>query len=222
MKFKLTHYRPYGRFLCPYGVLLGWMSKFSKWHLDIAPKGACVDCRLCEDSCPYNAIDMPTPPSMVDEPAVGVSRVRRFVFAAPIIILLGALTGVLAHEGLARMNSTIRLSERVAAEDLGLVAGYTDPLRTSTKSTEQLQMESFRASEQTTEQLHAEATVIRASFKTGSAWFGAFMGLMISLKLIGLSIARKRTVYEPNREACYSCGRCFPYCPVEEPEGAQP
>ncbi len=52
--------RPYCRFLCPYGVLLGWMSRMSKWHLEIPPS-PCVECRLCEDSCPYNAIDMPTP-----------------------------------------------------------------------------------------------------------------------------------------------------------------
>ena len=44
--------RPYCRFLCPYGVLLSWMSRFSKWHGTIAP-AQCVQCRLCADSCPY-------------------------------------------------------------------------------------------------------------------------------------------------------------------------
>jgi NosR/NirI family transcriptional regulator, nitrous oxide reductase regulator len=29
--------RPYCRFFCPYGVLLKWMSKFSRWHLTITP-----------------------------------------------------------------------------------------------------------------------------------------------------------------------------------------
>ena len=50
--------RPYCRFLCPYGVLLNWMSRFSWRHLTITPAG-CIQCRLCENSCPYDAIDMP-------------------------------------------------------------------------------------------------------------------------------------------------------------------
>ena len=41
--------RPYCRFLCPYGVLLNWMSRVSKWHVRISPAD-CINCRLCEES----------------------------------------------------------------------------------------------------------------------------------------------------------------------------
>jgi polyferredoxin len=51
--------RPYCRYLCPYSVILGWMSKYSKWHLTITPD-KCIQCRLCEDSCPFGAIRKPT------------------------------------------------------------------------------------------------------------------------------------------------------------------
>ena len=195
--------RPYCRFLCPYGVLLGWMSKFSKWHLDIPPS-PCVSCRLCEDSCPYNAIDMPTPEHLVGDPATGKRRIRAYVFLSPVIILVGAFGGYMMHEPLSRLHPTVQLSERVAAEDLGI---YQEEI---------LESETLRASDQTTENLHAEALAIRGSFKKGGAWLGAFMALIVCLKLIGLSIVKKRDIFTPHKETCFSCGRCYPYCPVEE------
>ena len=51
--------RPYCRFLCPYGVLLNWMSRLSKKHLTITPS-ECINCRLCEASCPFDAINKPS------------------------------------------------------------------------------------------------------------------------------------------------------------------
>ena len=51
--------RPYCRYLCPYGALLGLLSRFSRWHVSIPPD-KCINCRLCEDVCPYGAIDPPT------------------------------------------------------------------------------------------------------------------------------------------------------------------
>jgi len=195
--------RPYCRFLCPYGVLLGWMSRFSKWHLDIAPT-ACVSCRLCEDSCPYNAIEMPTPEIQDEERVQGRRRLGRMVYIAPALILVGAVVGVLMHEPLSRMHPRVRLSERIAAEEMGR---FAEPSQES---------ESFRAGGETIEALHVEAIALRDQFKTGGAWLGAFLGLMVALKLIGLSTVRERTVFEPNRETCFSCGRCYPYCPVEE------
>ncbi len=195
--------RPYCRFLCPYGVLLGWMSRFSKWHLHIAPAD-CVSCRLCEDSCPYNAIDMPTPEIPPGERDHGRTRLRRMVWLAPVIILLGAAGGALMHEPLSRMHPRVLLSERIAAEERGLFEEQSQ------------ESESFRAGGETIESLHAEAVALRGRFKTGGAWLGAFLGLMVALKLIGLSTVKERTIFDPNRETCFSCGRCYPYCPVEE------
>ncbi|PCJ65711.1 MAG: 4Fe-4S ferredoxin [Candidatus Hydrogenedentota bacterium] len=195
--------RPYCRFLCPYGVLLGWMSRFSKWHLDIPPS-PCVSCRLCEDSCPYNAIDMPTPEALVEEPGTGKRRLRTVLFLSPLIITAGAMVGYMLNEPLSRLHPVVQLSERMVAEDTGLVQG------------EILETETFRTSDQTTASLHAEALGIRNSFKTGGAWLGAFVALIVTLKLIGLSIVKKRDVYTPHKETCFSCGRCYPYCPVEE------
>jgi len=194
--------RPYCRFLCPYGILLGWMSKFSKWHLDIPPS-PCVSCRLCENSCPYNAIDMPTPQHLVQDPKIGKRRVRLLVLASPFMIALGAAAGYLMHEPLSRMHPTVEMSERIALEDLGAI------------TVDNLESRTFRAAKQTTAELHAEAISIRGRFKTGGAWLGGFMALIICLKLVGLSTVPKLDVYTPHKETCFSCGRCYPYCPVE-------
>ncbi len=196
--------RPYCRFLCPYGVLLGWMSRFSKFHLEIPPS-PCVECRLCEDSCPYNAIDMPTPRHLVEDPAVGKKRTRLLVFLAPVFILLGAVGGYLFHEPLSHIHPTVSLSERIAKEDRGIIKGEV-----------YLESDTFRKESKTAATLHAEALAVTEKFKTGSALFGAFLALIISIKLIELSIVKKRTIFEPHKETCFSCGRCYPYCPVEE------
>ncbi|MBX3178657.1 MAG: 4Fe-4S binding protein [Candidatus Hydrogenedentes bacterium] len=196
--------RPYCRFLCPYGVLLGWMSRFSKFHLQIPPS-PCVECRLCEDSCPYNAIDMPTPRHLVEDPAQGKKRIRGLVFLAPVFILLGALGGYMMYEPLSRMHPTVSLSERIALEDRGIITERGN-----------LQADTFRVEGKTAAQLHAESLAIKEQFKTGGALLGAFLALIISIKLIELSVIKKRTIFEPHKETCFSCGRCYPYCPVEE------
>ncbi len=194
--------RPYCRFMCPYGVLLGWMSRFSKWHLDIPPS-PCVSCRLCENSCPYNAIDMPTPAHLVEDPIVGKRRIRALVLCSPLIIAIGAVAGYSIYEPLARMHPKVWLSERVAMEDQGVFK--TDILETKT----------HRAGDTPTDVLNAEAIAIREKFKIGGAWLGGFIALVIVLKLVKLSTVPKRDIYTPNKSTCFSCGRCYPYCPVE-------
>ncbi len=194
--------RPYCRFLCPYGVLLSWLSRFSKWHAVIPPT-QCTQCRLCEDSCPYGAIHLPMPQDIPESRREGVKRVGLLLLLLPMAIVVGAGTGAAAHQLLSRMHPIVQLAERIAAEDRGEIL------------IEVPESEAFRASEKTTTELYAEARAVTADFKYGSGWLGGFLGLVIGCKLIGLSIVRKRTDYEPDKAACVSCARCFPYCPVE-------
>lgn len=52
--------RPYCRFFCPYGALLSMLARWTTSGVNPAPD-RCVECTLCEDSCPFGAIEGPTP-----------------------------------------------------------------------------------------------------------------------------------------------------------------
>jgi NAD-dependent dihydropyrimidine dehydrogenase PreA subunit len=60
-----------------------------------------------------------------------------------------------------------------------------------------------------------EAAAVRRKFVTGGWLFGAWVGLVIGVKLISLSVRRRRTDYEPDRGDCFACARCFEFCPNE-------
>ncbi len=58
--------RPYCRFLCPYGALLGLLSRVSWKGATITPE-ECINCGLCRDTCPFGAIQ----PSNVEKEKEG-------------------------------------------------------------------------------------------------------------------------------------------------------
>ena len=45
---------------------------------------------------------------------------------------------------------------------------------------------------------------------------GAWTGFVIGVKLLHLSVRRRRDDYQADRAGCVSCGRCYWYCPVEK------
>lgn len=194
--------RPYCRYLCPYGVLLRWASRFSKWHASITP-AECTQCRLCEDSCPYGAISIPVPEDAPISRREGAKKLGWLLAAAPLIIAAGAVAGVMVHEGISRMHPVVRLAERVAAEEKGVFLEHS------------LESDGFRAGQQSIAELYDEANALRRRFRFAAAGFGAFMGLVVCGRLIRLSVVRKSKDYEADRAACLSCARCFVYCPVE-------
>jgi polyferredoxin len=58
--------RPYCRYLCPYGALLALFSRFARYKATITPD-RCTNCSLCQDACPYGAIDKPVPEGVSEE-----------------------------------------------------------------------------------------------------------------------------------------------------------
>jgi NAD-dependent dihydropyrimidine dehydrogenase PreA subunit len=66
--------------------------------------------------------------------------------------------------------------------------------------------------------LYRHALAIRRQFVWGSLLFGAWVGLLVGWKLLGLSLRRQRTEYEIDQAACLACGRCYQVCPIERAE----
>lgn len=199
--------RPYCRFFCPYGVLLNWMSRFSKHHMSITPN-KCIQCKLCETSCPFGAIEIPET-NIPKEPKK--KSIRRFISLAaiiPALVIVGVWTGHQFYENLAKVNPKVKLAKEVMElKELGIYEIIKD--------NESLELEAYRRSGQATIDLYIEAQEIINEFRTGSMWLGGFLGLVFGFTLAGLSIFRYREDYEPNRGNCFSCARCMDYCPVE-------
>ncbi|MFH1295990.1 MAG: 4Fe-4S binding protein [Bacteroidota bacterium] len=194
--------RPYCRFLCPYGVLLNWISRFSKYHMTITPS-VCVQCRLCEDSCPYEAIEKPV---TAKNPETRQTVVRKFILIIlliPFFMLLGGWTGSQLHESLAMVNGKVQMAEELL---------YPEKIQGEPES---IEMTAFKSSGQPVGELYTEASSIIQQFYIGGWILGGFIGLTIGGLLAGRLITRYRTDFEPNRGTCFSCTRCVDYCPVK-------
>ncbi|MGD9327504.1 MAG: 4Fe-4S binding protein [Cyclobacteriaceae bacterium] len=195
--------RPYCRFLCPYGVLLNWMSSVSKWHLSITPS-ECVDCKLCAHSCPVDAINKP-----VIEPVTTRKDINKFLISVliiPVLVLIGGYIGSKSHIYLSRVNSTVNLAELLIAQP----ELKNDP--------DHIDVQTFLTSGKTMETLVEEAAAIRSQFYYGGWILGGFLGLAFGLIFTGKTIYRSRKDYEPDKGDCVSCGRCMDYCPVGKPD----
>jgi len=77
----------------------------------------------------------------------------------------------------------------------------------------QPEIEAFKRTGRTPEQAAAEAAVTVARFRKGCAWGGAFVGVIMALRLLGMTRLQRRALHAADRERCIACGRCFAACP---------
>jgi len=194
--------RPYCRFLCPYGVLLSWVSRFSRTHSTITP-AECVQCRLCEDACPFGAIRDPAPEREKESLQAARVRLVKVIVLLPLLAALGGLLGSFLGTPLSFAHPTVRLAGEIFREESGTGVAST------------LRRDAFLQSDIPASVLYNDAAAIRKSCGRGGILLGAFLGTVVGGKLLGLSLRRRRDIYEPDRGSCLSCGRCFESCPVD-------
>ena len=197
--------RPYCRVFCPYGVLLSWMSRFSRQHLSITP-AECISCRLCESSCPFDAIEVPVDEKERTSPARkrNLKRFSIYALLIPVWMLVGGIVISKAHIFLSRAHPDVYLAELLIAHP---------ELR---EDEENIDIQTFLESGTSFDQLVEEASLVRTKFRKGGWYLGGFIGLVIGVMITNQFVMRKREDYVPHRGDCFSCGRCIGYCPVEK------
>jgi polyferredoxin len=196
--------RPYCRFLCPYGVLLNWVSRFSRKHITITP-AECIQCRLCENSCPYDAIDMPVSDKNPEDKHTMGRKLIFITFLIPFLMLAGGWTGSRIHESLASVNAKVRLAKQIL-----------NPV-TDKNQEETFEIQAFKSQGKQQSQAFSEASLVLHKFYIGSWILGGFIGLVFGGLIAGRMMTKHRTDYTPNKGTCLSCVRCVDYCPVKLP-----
>ncbi len=195
--------RPYCRFLCPYSVILRQFSRISRKKVSITPDD-CIKCKLCQDACPFGAIDKPTEPWPDGSYIKDKKLLAMLIVLAPVIIFISGWFLSFSSAPLSRSHPTVNLAQRI----------YLEENETFTDSTDA--SDAFRATGKTISTLYNEASAIKAQFSFGGWFAGAFVGFIIAAKLIGSTIRWRRTEYTANSAGCLACGRCFKYCPREQ------
>jgi ferredoxin len=195
--------RPYCRYLCPYGVLQNLFSRFSWKHLTITP-AECTNCRLCEEeACTYNAILPSNTNQEKEDPVRSRKRFIAYFLLIPVFAIAGGFLLYNMAPGLAKVHRDVRLAQEIRIEkETGIEAVSKAAV-------------AYKEAGQTEKELFANEMKIISRFRKASPWAGVFLGLSLGISLLSLTIKRTRTEYVPHRGKCYSCGRCFKYCPVE-------
>ena len=196
--------RPYCRYLCPYGALLGVASRFARWRPTVTP-GMCTQCRLCETSCPFGALNPPSPALTGRERIAGARR-RTLLLAVvlPLTALGFAWMGGRAALLAMPLHPDGRLAALVVQDDRGELA--TPP------------PDEIRAFHQhggdRSAVLH-QAMALESRFLLLGRVLGGLLGLVLVLKLARILFPETSADYVTDHGRCVSCARCFSACPYE-------
>ena len=190
--------RPFCRFLCPYGVLLGVISSVSVKRVEVTKK-QCINCTLCHNACPVDAIREPYANKGSEDRLAGVRRVLLYLVMLPLLTFGGGWL-------LSSQTETLSIAHR----DVYLY----NMLQSEVNSEEiPVEVEAFHEMGRSMEDLEASVISVRQSYHRW-AWFaGALIGFVLGCKLIRLSVKRTRKTYEIEPSSCVACGKCFNYCP---------
>ncbi|MCE5239931.1 4Fe-4S binding protein [bacterium] len=198
--------RPYCRYVCPLSALLRLAAPLAQWRPRITT-GECVNCHLCAQACPYGAIRPPTAPERGFNRRAGRRSLALQLLLLPLFMALGGGLLRLSSFSLAQLDPRVRLAEEVWMQEQGIIQEPTDAL------------EAFGNLEQPNLAAYQRGAAVQKWFDTGSWFLGGWIGLIFGLKLVGMSLRRRRETYSIDVASCVHCGRCYNVCPLTR-EGA--
>ncbi|MGL4854545.1 MAG: 4Fe-4S binding protein [Lentisphaeria bacterium] len=190
--------RPFCRYLCPYGVLLRFFTLFSVKKPQLTTK-SCINCKLCEQSCPNNAI-LPPEPNLTDEMMKnGSKRLSYLVSLTPLALTLGGVIGYVSSPIILAGHRSTRLLKDLASG-----------IRTQA-------VEAFEASGMTMLKLQNEFFAAQNTIYIGMTLTGIIFASCVMAELLANARKRKeQNVYSIEASLCFCCGRCYPSCPLEK------
>ncbi|MCL2689874.1 MAG: 4Fe-4S binding protein [Chitinispirillia bacterium] len=190
--------RPYCRFLCPYGVLLGLTSRLSKWNVSISPT-TCINCRLCENACPVDAINAPSTEPVKEPRSRSMKRLKTYLLIFPLWIIAGAMVGWILSDSVSMRHPQVKLLRIVELDE-----------NTGRRG---LESEGLRVNSEVIAQLREQSVNVKKNVAVGMIILGVYMGLATGIYLIRQSTHKKQTEYSADYAKCIGCGRCYRYCP---------
>jgi NosR/NirI family nitrous oxide reductase transcriptional regulator len=196
--------RPYCRYLCPYGALLGMASRFAKWRPTVTPD-TCTQCRLCENSCPFGALNPPMPAKQGQQRiASGRQRIVLLALTLPLAALLcGWLGGKVGIASLP-LHADGKLANLIMLQERGDLQGPPPD-----------ELTAFRQHGMDRQTAFAKATALEARFVVLGRWIGLVFGLALACKLARIVFPASSNDYVTDSGRCVSCARCFSTCPYE-------
>ena len=195
--------RPFCRFLCPYGVLLGLMSSLARRQVEVT-SDKCINCTLCHHSCPVDAIREPTSSNdkHTEDRNLGIKRILLYMLILPLLTIFGALLLQSQSERLSLAHRDVWLYEQLQSQN-----SVSGSLNLSPE------VEAFHEMGRDPKELQTSVLSVRKSYRIWAAIAGGLIGFVLGCKLIRLSTKRTRKTYETEPSSCVACGRCFNYCP---------
>ena len=172
----------------------------SVWKIKLTSK-ACINCELCHNACPVDAIRSPYGNKVKESRQQGVKRLIAYFIILPVIIAAFAVLFNYLSEDFSKVNKEVKLYDMIQQQE------------NNPQDVLPLELETFYGQGYSTDELALKYEKIQQEFKLYSTISGALAGLIIGLILINLSLKRTRKEYEIDHASCVMCCRCFKYCP---------
>jgi len=195
--------RPYCRWLCPYGALLGLAARLAAWPVKVTA-AECTRCNRCAGACPVDAI---VPAGSLRGPAA-VHTAPRLRAALLIALLPLGAAGWWIGDSLAPRLSRVHPSSGVAEH---VYLSEIDPLAESTD-----EVDGFWRTGDDPSALFAEAVAVKEMFAAWTPRLVVLLALLAVLQLLRRTRERPLDACKADRADCIACGRCFDACPVND------